>query len=61
MLSKSLLEWPTKASAQRGSSREVTSVVTEKSGDPLDAQAWAPKTLTLLKIDGALGPEFIRL
>ena len=43
MLSKSLLEWPTEASAQPGSSREVTSVVTEKPGNPLDSQAWAPK------------------
>ncbi len=43
MLSKSLLEWPKEASAQTGSSREVTSVVTEKPGNPLDSQAWAPK------------------
>jgi hypothetical protein len=43
MLSKSLLEWPKEASAQPGSSKEVTSVVTEKSGNPLDSQAWAPK------------------
>jgi hypothetical protein len=43
MLSKSLLEWPKEAFAQPGSSREVTSVVTEKPGDPLDSQAWAPK------------------
>jgi len=43
MLSKSLLEWPKEASAQPGSSREVTSVVTEEPGNPLDSQAWAPK------------------
>ncbi len=43
MLSKSLLEWPKEAYAQPGSSGEVTSVVTEKPGDPLDSQAWAPK------------------
>jgi len=43
MLSKSLLGWPKQASAQPGSSREVISVVTEKSGNPLDAQAWTPK------------------
>ena len=39
MLSKSLLEWPKEASAQPVSNREVTSVVTEKPGNPLDAQA----------------------
>src|SRR5947207_4184599 len=43
MHSKSLLEWPKEASAQPGSSGEVTSVVTEKPGNPLDSQAWAPK------------------
>src|SRR2546422_10198832 len=43
MLSKSLLEWPKEASAQPISNREVTSVATEKSENPLDAQAWAPK------------------
>jgi len=43
MLSKSLLEWPQEAFAQPGSSGEVTRVVTEKPGDPLDSQAWAPK------------------
>ena len=40
MLSESLLEWP-KMLAQPVSNREVTSVVTEKPGDPLDAQARA--------------------
>src|SRR5712672_3046157 len=43
MLSKSLLEWPKEASAQPDSSREITSVVTEKPGNPLDSQAWAAK------------------
>jgi hypothetical protein len=40
MLSKSLLEWP-KASAQSVFNRQVKSVVTEKPGNPLDAQARA--------------------
>jgi hypothetical protein len=40
MLSKSLLEWPKRASAQPASNREVQSIVTEKPGNPLDAQAW---------------------
>jgi hypothetical protein len=39
MLSKSLLEWPKEASAQPVSNGKVTSVVTQKSGNPLDAQA----------------------
>ena len=43
MLSKSLLEWPNEASAQPVSNGEVTSVVTEKPGNPLDSQAWALK------------------
>ena len=42
LLSKSLLEWP-KEAAQPVSNREVTSVVTEKPGNPLDAQAWVLK------------------
>ena len=42
LLSKSLLEWP-KDAAQPVSNREVTSVVTEKPGNPLDAQAWVMK------------------
>jgi hypothetical protein len=42
LLSKSLLEWP-KDAAQPVSNREVTSVVTEKPGNPLDAQAWVLK------------------
>jgi hypothetical protein len=42
MLSKSLLEWPKRAFAQPVSDREeVQSVVTEKPGDPLGAQARA--------------------
>ena len=43
MLSKSLLEWPKGASAQTASNREVQSVVTERPGNPLDAQARALK------------------
>jgi hypothetical protein len=43
MLSKSLLEWPKGASAQPASNKEVQSVVTEKPGNPLDAQARALK------------------
>ena len=41
LLSKSLLEWPKEASAQRVSNGKVTSVVTQKPGNPLDAQARA--------------------
>jgi hypothetical protein len=41
MLSKSLLEWPKRAFAQPVSSRQVKGVVTEKLGNPLDAQARA--------------------
>src|SRR6266481_9931923 len=40
-LSKSLLEWPEEVSAQPASASEVTSA-TEKPGNPLDSQAWAP-------------------
>lgn len=43
MLSKSLLEWAREASAQPVSNQEVTSVATEKPGDPLDSQARALK------------------
>ena len=44
MLSKSLLEWPKEeASAQPVSNGEITSVVTEKPGNPLDSQAGALK------------------
>jgi hypothetical protein len=42
MLSKSLLEWPAQASAQPNSDGEPTSVLPEKSGNPLDSQARAP-------------------
>jgi hypothetical protein len=35
MLSKSLLEWPEETSAQLVSNRQVTSVATEKPGNPL--------------------------
>jgi hypothetical protein len=42
-LSKSLLEWPKETPEQPGSSREVTGDVTEKPGNPLDSQAWAPE------------------
>ena len=51
MLSKSLLEWPKEASAQPDSSSEVTSVVTEKPGNPLDSQAWAPKDSVLISLE----------
>jgi|SRR5882724_2744849 len=39
LLSKSLLEWPKEASAQPVSNGKVTSVVTQKPDNPLDAQA----------------------
>jgi len=43
MLAKSLLEWPAQTSARPNSSNaEITSVSTEKPGNPLDAQALAP-------------------
>ncbi|WP_244567621.1 hypothetical protein [Bradyrhizobium erythrophlei] len=42
MLSKSLLEWPTQASAQPNSDREIKSAPPEKPGNPLDSQARAP-------------------
>src|ERR1700687_3470579 len=42
MLSQSLREWPTRASAQPNPRREPTSVPPEKPGNPLDSQAWAP-------------------
>src|SRR5882762_2428043 len=45
MLSKSLLEWPKEASAQPVSNGKVTSVVTQKPGNPLGAQARALKDL----------------
>jgi hypothetical protein len=39
MLSKSLLEWPTQASAQLDPKGELTSA--DKPNDPLNSQAWA--------------------
>jgi hypothetical protein len=42
MLSKSLLEWPAQASAQPDSNKELASSHTDKPGNPLDSQAWAP-------------------
>jgi hypothetical protein len=42
MLSKSLLEWPTRISAQSGSGRELASAATDKISDPPEAQTWAP-------------------
>src|ERR1700704_6948334 len=39
MLSKALLEWPKEASAQPFSNGKVTGVVTQRPGNPLDAQA----------------------
>jgi len=41
MLSKSLLEWPRQASAQPVANVKVISVVAQKPGNPLDAQARA--------------------
>jgi hypothetical protein len=41
MLSKSLLEWSRAASAQPISSGKITSIVAQKPGNPLDAQARA--------------------
>jgi hypothetical protein len=43
-LSKSLLEWPNKVSAQPASAEEITSTVAEKPRTPLDLQAWAPNS-----------------
>jgi hypothetical protein len=43
MFSKSLLEWPKETSAQLVSNRQVTSVATEKPGNPLASQARALK------------------
>src|SRR6476659_2297633 len=40
-LSKALLEWPKVASMQPASKEKVTSSVTQKPGNPLDAQARA--------------------
>src|ERR1700731_1884095 len=40
MLSKSLLEWPAQTSAQPDSDGELTSVLPEKPGNPLDSHAW---------------------
>jgi hypothetical protein len=42
-LSKSLLEWPTEASAGPASGEEPARAVPERHGDPLDSQAWAPE------------------
>jgi hypothetical protein len=39
MLSQALLEWPKEASAQPFSNGKVTGVVTQRPGNPLDAQA----------------------
>jgi len=41
-LSKSLLEWPSEASAQPASDEVAISTVPEKPLNPLDSQAWAP-------------------
>jgi hypothetical protein len=43
-LSKSLLEWPNKVSAQPASGEEVASTVPEKFRNPRDSQAWAPNS-----------------
>ncbi len=42
MLSKSLLEWPARASARLDSGKELAPAVAEETSDPLDSQAWAP-------------------
>ncbi len=42
MISKSSLEWPAQASAQPVSDEESSSALPEKTGNPLDSQAWAP-------------------
>jgi len=42
MLSKSLLEWPARASEQLVSSKEPAPAVIEKTSDPLEARAWSP-------------------
>ena len=39
MLSKELLEWPKEASAKPVSKEKVSSIVAQKAGNPLDAQA----------------------
>ena len=39
MLSKALLEWPKEVSARPVSKEKVSSTVTQKPGNPLDAQA----------------------
>jgi hypothetical protein len=43
MLSKALLEWPKEASSQAFSNGKVTGVVTQRPGNPLDAQVGALK------------------
>jgi len=42
MLSKSLLEWPARGSAQPDTDREVASVPSREPADPMDAQASVP-------------------
>jgi len=41
-ISKSLLHWPTQASAQPKSDATPISALTEKRNGPLDSQAWIP-------------------
>jgi hypothetical protein len=43
-LSKSLLEWPSEASAQTASGGEIASTGPKKPLNPLDSQAWAPNS-----------------
>jgi hypothetical protein len=43
-LSKSLLEWPKKITAQPAANAEITSTIPEKPRNPLDSQAWAPNS-----------------
>src|SRR6266851_5899029 len=43
MLSKSLLEWPSEASAQPDSDGELTKAFPDRANNPSDSQAWAPQ------------------
>ena len=57
MLSKSLLVWPTKAPAKAGLEKEPARELRDKSGEPLDANAWAPDDLDTFEMRWrAIGP-----
>jgi hypothetical protein len=43
MLSKAMLEWPTRTVAQPKAKAEAASAAVETDGDPMDAQAYAPR------------------